>query len=263
MVQPLNSRGHRSLAMLVTPDRVLYAGWLGAPSVRMLGSLTVYAAADTPFAIRCGSRQWERACFAIVPPNEPHEICSDDPVVWNILLEPESVDVASVLNLLPRVMRRPDADYLRLRSAFRAWLDDVDVIDRATPAIDVAFLGTAFANRDLDDRLGSVVQSIRARPHEHRLAADCAHTVGLSFSRFVHLFTAEIGVSFRSFCAWKRARALLPFVATTRNLTDLALRIGYPDSTHFSHSIRRIYGLCPRDIMTGSRRLTVMRESAA
>lgn len=255
--------GHTALAMLVTPDRVLYAGWLGVPSVRTLGSLTAYVAADTPFGIRSGGRPWERACFAVVPPNEQHEICSDDPVVWSILLEPESLDVATVLNALPRLIHRPDAHYLRVRSAFRAWLDEVDAIDRAIPAIDAALLGTAFAPRVLDDRLARVVESIRAHPHESRLAADCAHAVGLSFSRFVHLFTAQIGVSFRAFCAWKRARALLPLVATGRNLTDLALRIGYPDSTHFSHSIRRIYGLRPRDIVTGSRRLTVMRDPAA
>lgn len=247
--------------MLVTPDRVLYAGWLGAPSVRTLGSLTAYVAADVPFTIRTDGRQRKRAYFALVPPNVQHEICSDDPVVWNILLEPESLDVTAVLSALPGLIPRPDADYLRLQSAFREWLDDVDAIDRAAPAIDAALLGTASTPRVLDDRLARVVQSIRARPYEHRLAADCARAVGLSFSRFLHLFSAEIGVSFRTFCAWKRARALLPFVATTRNLTDLALRIGYPDSTHFSHSIRRIYGLCPRDIVTGSRRLTVMRGS--
>lgn len=249
--------------MLVTPDRVLYAGWLGMPSVRTLGALTVYAASETPFAIRAGGRRWERACFAVVPPNQPHEIRSDDPVVWDLLLEPESVDVDAVLKALPHRISQPDSDYRRLRAAFRAWLDDVDAIDRTAPAIDAEFLGKAFAPRGLDPRIQSVVESIRTEPCTHRLATDCAREVGLSFSRFVHLFKTQIGVSFRAFCAWKRARALLPFVATAHNLTDLALHIGYPDSTHFSHSIRRIYGLRPRDIVTGSRQLTVLGSGAS
>lgn len=249
--------------MLVTPDRVLYAGWLGMPSVRTLGALTVYAASETPFAIRAGGRRWERACFAVVPPNQPHEIRSDDPVVWDLLLEPESVDVDAVLKALPRRISRPDSGYRRLQAAFRTWLEDVDAIDRTAPAIDAAFLGTSFAPRCLDPRIQSVVSSIRAEPCTNRLATECAREVGLSFSRFVHLFKSQIGVSFRSFCAWKRARALLPFVATAHNLTDLALHIGYPDSTHFSHSIRRIYGLRPRDIVTGSRQLTVVGSAAS
>lgn len=249
--------------MLVTPDRVIYAGWLGAPSARTIGALTVYEASETPFEIRVDGRGWERSFFAVVPPNQQHEIRSDDPVVWNILLEPESVDVAAVLRALPCRISRPDADYQRLRTAFHAWLDDVDAIDTSASAIDAAILGSSFAPRALDDRLAAVVKSIRDEPYGQRFAADCARNVGLSFSRFVHLFKADIGLSFRSFCAWKRARALLPLVTSAHNLTDLALHIGYPDSTHFSHSIRRIYGLRPRDIVTGSRRLTVLGGPAA
>ncbi|WP_309901090.1 hypothetical protein [Variovorax soli] len=39
----------------------------------------------------------------------------------------------------------------------------------------------------------------------------------------------------------------------------MALDTGYPDSTHFSHSIRQVYGLRPSDILAGSRRLAVHR----
>jgi AraC-like DNA-binding protein len=43
----------------------------------------------------------------------------------------------------------------------------------------------------------------------------------------------------------------------------VALDAGYPDSTHFSHSIRHVYGLKPRDLFAGSRRLTVLGDSPA
>ena len=79
-------------------------------------------------------------------------------------------------------------------------------------------------------------------------AADCAASAGLSPSRFLHLFKEQTGVSFRAFRAWKRARHLLHFANQDINLAHLAQDIGYPDSTHFSHSIRRFYGLKPRAI---------------
>jgi AraC-like DNA-binding protein len=41
------------------------------------------------------------------------------------------------------------------------------------------------------------------------------------------------------------------------NLAYIALETGYADSTHFSHSIRHVYGLKPKDIFAGSRRLAV------
>ena len=46
-------------------------------------------------------------------------------------------------------------------------------------------------------------------------------------------------------------------------LVNVALDTGYPDSTHFSHSIRQVYGLKPRDLFAGSRQLIVLGDSPA
>ena len=79
----------------------------------------------------------------------------------------------------------------------------------------------------------------------------------LSFSRFLHLFRENVGAPFRSFRTWKRARSLLQYVNRDANLAHVALDTGYPDSTHFSHSIRQIYGMKPKDMFAGSRRLAI------
>jgi AraC-like DNA-binding protein len=50
---------------------------------------------------------------------------------------------------------------------------------------------------------------------------------------------------------------LLHFANQDLNLAQLAQDIGYPDSTHFSHSFRRFYGLQPRAILRGSRDLAI------
>ena len=52
-------------------------------------------------------------------------------------------------------------------------------------------------------------------------------------------------------------KGLLRHVRQCTTLTDIALDTGYPDSTHFSHSIRQVYGLRPSDILAGSRRLAL------
>jgi AraC-like DNA-binding protein len=66
-----------------------------------------------------------------------------------------------------------------------------------------------------------------------------------------------VGVAFRSFRTWKRARNLLHYVKSDSNLAHIALETGYADSTHLSHSIRQVFGLKPKDILAGSRRLVV------
>ena len=51
---------------------------------------------------------------------------------------------------------------------------------------------------------------------------------------------------------------LLSVINRPQNLAALAQDIGYPDSTHFSHSIRRYFGICPKDILRGCRRLQIV-----
>ena len=120
--------------------------------------------------------------------------------------------------------------------------------------------GEALPRRVLDPRVVRSIAQIEKFCGEPVTAASCAAQAGLSASRFLHLFKQETGISFRSFRAWKRARHLLHFANQDLNLAHLAQDIGYPDSTHFSHSIRRFYGLKPRAIFSGSRDLAIYRS---
>ena len=88
-------------------------------------------------------------------------------------------------------------------------------------------------------------------------AAMCGAAVGLSTSRFLHLFKENTGIPFRSLRMWKRARRFLDHANREDSLTDVALGLGYPDSSHFSHSIRASFGLQPRAIREGSRGMRV------
>ena len=107
-----------------------------------------------------------------------------------------------------------------------------------------------------------MIDTIKSDPSAPSSAEACAEQVHLSFSRFLHLFKQEVGVPFRSFRTWKRARSLLHYVNRDSNLAHVALDTGYPDSTHFSHSIRQVYGLKPKDIFAGSRRLSIYAQQA-
>jgi AraC-like DNA-binding protein len=128
---------------------------------------------------------------------------------------------------------------------------------RVTADLDRLFFGQALERRNLDRRIASIVDKVSKAPSDQFPAEACSKLAGLSFSRFLHLFKSEVGITFRCFRAWKRARSFLAFVKVT-NLTDVALKIGYADSTHFSHSIRNVYGLKPKDICAGSRRLAII-----
>lgn len=248
--------------MLINPDRVVYAGLLGVTSTRKLGALTLYVSLGKPLRICVEGGAWRSDELAVVPPYTPHRILTDDRVIGVLMIEPESIHAGS----LPRFLQTgPTQDdrvgvLARIReSFFRLMRGDIRA-SKATADIDHLFFGRALERRNLDRRIASVVDKVRNAPCDQFPAEACSQLAGLSFSRFLHLFKSEVGVTFRCFRAWKRARSFLAYVKL-QNLTDVALKIGYPDSTHFSHSIRNVYGLTPKDICAGSRRLAIVSHA--
>lgn len=249
--------------MLISAERVFYAGLLGKPSTRTLGALAVCV----PL---CGTAQVEFAGqgpitgeILIVPPYAPHRILADSRIILALLIEPESItdeDMAS----LQQQCREPGAAArlaARIRSAY-ATLAPGGNHGFSSSAFDEIFLGRRLPPRQLDPRIAVIVAKFQSDPSSSISGEACAKAVKLSLSRFLHLFKEETNMNFRTFRAWKRGRNVLHHVNVERNLAHFALDAGYPDSTHFSHSLRRIYGLQPSAIFSGSRRLRIINGSA-
>jgi AraC-like DNA-binding protein len=276
---PLPLADRRNRVMWLNNDRVFYAGLLGAVSVRTMGGWLVYVSLGAPLRIVLGDAEtgklaehapWQSGLLAVVPPYTPHKVACDERLICSITIEPETVAEAA----LPAFMHQRDGALplaraaaaqmvQRVRSA-HAWLRTHGrEIDLQTNGFDECFFGQCLVPRPVDARIARVLEDIRNDPALPVTAQDCAAAVGLSFSRFLHLFKAEVGTPFRSLRTWKRARSLLHHVTRETNLVHVALDTGYPDSTHFSHSIRHVYGLKPRDLFAGSRRLTVLGDSPA
>ena len=247
--------------MWIIPDRIFYAGLLGAPVLHAKGALIVYVAIEAPLRIRIDGGEWETAEVAVVQPYVPYEIACDARHVLDILIEPETV----ILDDLPSELRAcgaVDAPRFaeRVRNAHARLIAAGGGFDLRPEDFDTTFFGGPLPARALDPRIVAVLDRIKKNVLAVNAAEECAAQAGLSFSRFLHLFKEQTGAPFRSFRTWKRARSLLHYVNRSSNLVDVALDIGYPDSTHFSHSIRQTFGLKPRDILAGSRKLKLIAD---
>ncbi len=246
--------------MWLSADRLLYAGLLGAPTLRTLGSHTLYVAHEGQIHLRLGgSGDWCHGELALVPPYVPHQVLADSRLINVLQVEAETVDPQA----LPPLLRGPggvlqDDGFVQHVRQQRERLRGTSAAGEPTrEGFDRLFFGAALVPRRIDPRIQAVVDLMRSDPAAPLAAEDCARAAGLSFSRFLHLFKQEVGAPFRSVRTWKRARSLLHHVRRDANLLHVALDTGYPDSTHFSHSIRQVYGLKPKDIFAGSRRLAV------
>lgn len=251
--------------MWITPDRVFYAGLLGAPSMHTKGAIQLYVALDGPLRIRLEGGDWQTCEVAVVQPYVPHQAACDARHVLSMYVEPETVDPRRLPALLLERGGAVDAPAFaaHVRRCHARMVAAGRELELQPGDFDLMIFGESLGARRLDHRIAAVVQRIKRNPAAQALAEDCAAQATLSFSRFLHLFKQEMGVPFRAFRTWKRARSLLQYLHSDENLTYVALDVGYPDSTHFSHSIRNCFGLSPSDIVIGSRKLRVIERPAA
>ena len=149
----------------------------------------------------------------------------------------------------------------RIRDAYARLASADGVIDPRTADFDLLFWGERLASPLFESRIAKVVGWIKHDPCGRLSAVDCARSTGLSVSRFLHLFKEETGIPFRSFRTWKRVRSLLYRVTSSTNLAYLALDAGYPDSTHFSHVVRKVYGMTPTVLFKGCRTMRMYGQS--
>ena len=249
--------------MWLNADRAVYSGLLGQPRERCLGGHAVYFSLRGSHRVRLGDGAWEHSRLSIVPAHARHGIEASERTICNLLIEAETVDTQRLPSeLLGAGGAVHDAALLqRMHDGLSCLLPQLQLHEPghgvSTAEFDRIFFGEPLPAPARDARVQTIIDRIKAAPGSPASALRCASDICLSESRFLHLFSQEAGVPFRRFKTWKRARAVLSYVTQDMKLTDVALDAGYPDATHFSHSIRQVYGLTPKSIFAGSRRLAV------
>lgn len=259
--------------MWITPGRVFYGGLLGSPSLRRLGSWTLYLARDAPLRLCIetdGDARWHEGLLAVVPPYTPHRLASAGRQVCDILIEPETIDATRIEHPLRAVlqgegmldMAQPGVRQLRERlcAAHERLASRIDPLPADDAAFDSWVFDTTLPKPPFDPRILGTLEILRDDDALDASAQGLADRVQLSFHRFLHLFKDEVGVPLRTFRSWKRARSWLEHVTDDANLTAIAHRIGYPDSAHFSRSVRQVFGLQPKDVIAGCRHLALHRD---
>ncbi len=77
--------------MLITPERVFYAGLLGRPRRRCSGAFHVYVAIEGGLQLAADGARESYGELAVVPPYLQHTMSSDHRSVICVTIEPESV----------------------------------------------------------------------------------------------------------------------------------------------------------------------------
>ncbi len=97
----------------------------------------------------------------------------------------------------------------------------------------------------IDPRVEQALAIVSALEDPRISAAALASRVGLSPSRFAHLFREQMGLPLRRYLVWRRLQDAIVALAGGCTLTEAAHTAGFADSAHFSRAFRRMFGVAP------------------
>jgi AraC-like DNA-binding protein len=221
-------------AVWLWPGQALYSG-PGLGLQPHSGSVWCLAVGvDGPLTVQVGDRRIE-ARTVLIPPRLIHHLTMTGPLV-SCYLDPASqrstacraqfgqfhADIG-VGHAAEHALLTPPAD----DGGARRWLD------AAAPS-DVQLI---------DSRIELVAKQIRDNPAASLSAAELAASVGLSESRFLHLFRQEIGSSLRRYRLWSRLMRAGAEIAAGQNLTTAAVEAGFASPSHLADRFKTTFGL--------------------
>lgn len=224
-------------------DRALYVGDLPATGWHRHAAPVLLIGLSGRFALHRAPGRVETCHSALVDAGVEHLLDPCGEQVALMYLEPDSREARGLRGPFGRwgSVILDVAVPVRTRSAMDGYLRHFDLPSLLPWPSDGA--------PPLDPRVLRSLQALRT-PGDQRLLRDgLASGVRLSASRFNHLFSAEMGVSLRSYRVWSQVRLAIAGLATSPRLTDAALHGAFSDSAHFSRMFRQTFGMTPSSVL--------------
>lgn len=230
-------------SLMLGADRALYLGELPATGWHRHASPVFLQGLSGRFALHLPAGRVETCHSALVDTGVEHVFDPRGEAVALVYLEPDAVETGGLRALfrqLGGVIPDP-ARPVQARSASQTRLQSFDL--PALLALDLPEVAP------LDARVQRSLRLMRQGGEQPWGREAVAAAVHLSPSRFNHLFSAEVGVSFRDYRIWSQVRSAMSAMAQGPRLTDAALSGAFVDSSHFSRMFRRTFGMTPSSVL--------------
>ncbi|WP_020087736.1 helix-turn-helix domain-containing protein [Hyphomicrobium zavarzinii] len=197
------------------------------------------------FGLRVAGGAWIRCRTAVVPAGVSYELDVGGSPIAVLYLEPNEAGAHALAPLVRGACDErgaligDDGEIALLRDLYET-SSGAGAVGDALDSL-IAF-SKPRAKRPLDGRVARAVVLLSERAQDAMPAADVARSVGLSSSRFQHLFAEEVGVPFRRFRVWQRLRAAIGEIVAGSTFTEAAHAAGFADQAHFARQFRLTFG---------------------
>lgn len=170
---------------------------------------------------------------------------------WILLVEPTSLLGAHLKELLN------ERDTVYLDISFEKFqnepIDKAEAVEQLLPLCIKLNIASELlennAHSITDKRIENLLVELNASFQNNNLnpeswkASDVATRLHLSESRFLHIFTEQVGIPWRPFLLWKRMMCALTNILSGSNATEAAHTAGFSDSSHLSRTFKSTFGM--------------------
>jgi len=207
-----------------------------------------------------------RTQAALIDCDLPHQLNTFDGRAAVFLIEPESRDAAR----LRRGPLKTRGWHLPGRRSAGPIVEAVKELERGGGCADAAWCfetlietwgGSSEPPPPRDPRIDHVLAFIEGLPQKKVSLSELAKQVYLSESRFIHLFTDQVGIPPRRYLLWARLMDAVKAAIRAANLTSAAHASGFADSAHLSRTFKRMFGETPSFLVSGTKNSQFVQAS--
>ena len=194
-------------------------------------------------------QEWVEGVAALIKPDVRHEVDARGSMTLIAFVDAESALGAALRDrVIAEITLLTAAEVSRWRTrlcapdrltaeAVEAWVRDELLKSRHAPVIHP---GVHRVLGYLRDQIGST---------ETFTLQGLAEIAGLSTSRFMHVFTASVGVPMRPYILWLRLQRACGELMKDASATEAAHSAGFSDAAHMSRTFRRMLGTTPVELI--------------
>ncbi len=194
----------------------------------------------------------------IMAPNFPHQFDGNGGKQAIFLIEPETTLGQSLIKKYFQKGKVKEIENARFEMSFnelRNHLPPGNQCQEVKLCCDNllnTLLGAPVLLTPMDARIEKALYFIEQAKHQKISSQTIAQQVYLSESRFLHLFSEQMGIPLRRYILWLRLIQGVKVVLGGVSLTTAAHEVGFADSAHFSRTFKEMFGLTPSKIFKNS-----------
>lgn len=233
----------------IREGRTFFCGPLHHCTNHQHGAPVFLAGLYGKFRLRLQGGDWQWCRTAVIPAGVVHELDVGGEPITVLYIEPTHAGIDAFLPLINNSRAEHGAlvGYGGEIAFMRDLYEDRYKAGWSADALRelLAYSARRTFTPAIDPRLLRIVEHLHAHGDDLTPLTILTAKLGMSPSRFQHLFTRQIGVPFRRYRAWNRMRQALTCIVCGDNFTAAAHAAGFTDSAHFSHDFRKTFGAAP------------------